>query len=276
MICRDLDIDRALASRKRQRELIEGRTPRVNDFLAPMQPGAPRPRDPFWANITCDLTFIGANGASAVSDAIGNNWTSVAGGAISTATATPWDTYSWLSSAGSNSYALSPGGNTNFDLGAGDFGIMCWVYYNPLPAAGAIRAIYGLRASGAGTPYSSQWYIVNTGGAYTMQWFYSTNGTSTTNLSVSIPAPSATTWYRYFVVRSGGNLRFYIGTAQVGATQSVSGTLFYSASVPMHFGQSDTVNANAFRGNMKQFRIYKGVAPDPTTMSLTDPPLPAY
>lgn len=33
MICRDLDVDRALAARHRQRSLIEGRGPRVNDFI---------------------------------------------------------------------------------------------------------------------------------------------------------------------------------------------------------------------------------------------------
>ena len=78
-----------------------------------------------------------------------------------------------------------------------------------------------------------------------LAFYYSTNGTATSTIAVNW-TPSLNTWYHIEVVRYGSNFYFFVDGVQVGATQTITGTIFSGTSAMYVF--TDGTNATKFEG----------------------------
>jgi len=141
--------------------------------------------------------------------------------------------------------------STDWALDA-DFTIEFWLRLNADP--GASEAAFVSYA--AASPNLS--WSFGYGGSDTLKFYYSTNGTSESDVSVAW-SPSTATWYHLAVTRSGSDLRFFVDGTQAGSTQTVSGSL-YEAATSLEIGRYTSGTPRAWNGWMDELLIVKGHA----------------
>lgn len=251
MICRDLDVDRALQSRQRELALIEGRGPRVSDFIINSYSSGP-PGDPYWSNVTSLLHFDGSDGSSTFTDQIARTWTRVGSPVISTAQSL----FGGASGRfpGSNSLIYAPNSDAGFNFGAGDFTLEIAFRLDSVVASGnAPRLVSNWSTSGN---LSYLWSIFNNAGTTNMVFAYSSNGSSTVVFNFPF-VPAANIWYRAAVCRSTTSIRAYVDGAQIGTTQSIGSTSLYFPSQPTTVGGLNGSAITILTGYFDEMRVTK-------------------
>lgn len=161
---------------------------------------------------------------------------------------------------GSGDYLSTPD-SSDFALGSGEWTFDMRLRFN---SRGAFNTIASQWPASAGQ-YNFILTVANTNLLY---FFYSTNGTSVSSISVTWN-PSTATWYHLAVVRTGNVVKFFVDGTQVGTDQSFNVTLFDSSSDFI----IATNQTNYFDGWMDEFRFSKGIAR--WTANFT-PPTSAY
>ena len=144
-----------------------------------------------------------------------------------------------------------------FDIGAGDFTIECWVNFTAITSSTNVSTFAGQWRSSS---VSLGWffYLYNISGTCGIYLSYSTTGTNQFNLSVNLPSsPSIGTWYHYAVCRSGSNLRFFVDGTQIGATQTLSATIFNSVAPIWIAAQNNGSPDYQLNGYLDDFRLTK-------------------
>lgn len=264
MICRDLDIDRALASRQRQRALIEGRGARVSDFIINSYggSGAVAP-DPYWADVVALLHFDGPNGSTVITDSKGlHSWTTSGLAALSTAQSR---------FGGSSLYVVSSGdfisvaaSQTSFGFGTGDFTVEGYVYLGNVYAA---RQIFdnrsgsdtgvGVYAGDAATNYDNRLLA---------------NSNVTTIAGVGSTGWTLNAWQHFAVTRATGTLRGFIeGNLRWTTTDSRT----YASSARPFIG-CNYLGTQPLNGYVDEVRITKGVARYTSAFTPPSAPFPNF
>lgn len=148
---------------------------------------------------------------------------------------------------GTGDYISTPD-SSDFTLGSGDFTMDMRVRFN---------------SRGAFSTIASQWdavpgqynFILTVANTNTLYFFYSTDGTAFSSVSVTWN-PSTATWYHLAVVRTGNVMKFFVDGTQVGTDQAFNLTMFDS-SADFIVGANQT---NYFDGWIDEFRHSVGVA----------------
>lgn len=203
--------------------------------------------DPLFSNVSLLLHGEGADASTTFTDNSLNGFTPTVGGSAQIKT----DQFKFGSASmrfsGSPS-KISYADNAAFELGSGDFTIEMFVRFSALPT-GAARLFWKL--DGTLNQRSYALYQFNNGGTQSLYFAYSTNGIAATDIIVPY-TPATGTWLHYACTRSGSIFRFFVNGTQVGANQSISGTLLNGASA-VEIG--DNLN-----GWLDEIRLTKGVA----------------
>jgi len=151
-----------------------------------------------------------------------------------------------------------------YALGAGDFTIECWVYFNSISNTPQFISGY---APPSTTTYNWAFYLPATG---TLAYYLSSTGTTWDIANgVSFGTPFATgVWYHIALVRVGGKITPYVnGTA---GTSTTSTATIYNNNGPIYVGGISTYVLN---GYIDDFRFTKGIGRYPYNFT---PPTAAF
>ncbi len=203
------------------------------------------------ANQVSHLRFNGADGSTTFTDETGLVWGAIAGAVLTTTT----PLYGSASGLFSGTSRIASAISATTLLGAGDFKIEASVMFTSLSSAGqAICARWG------SSDLSYIWDVLNTAGAYTLRFDYSTDGSAVAgSLSVAW-TPVINTKYDLAVSRSGSDLRFFVNGVQQGATQTVTGTFFPSSLSGLRIGAMQNAPTYYFQGRIDEFRMTRNEA----------------
>jgi hypothetical protein len=150
---------------------------------------------------------------------------------------------------------LSLSSSTDFNYAAGDFTIEGWIYMNSLPSSGN-RYTLASKWTGGGD-YSWICNIFNDSGNMELNFSYTTNGSTATDLFSNGGPSEAEKWYHIAYVRDGSTLRQFVNGVQL-STNAISGTIHVDTqdvSIGRH-GQ----DTNYMNGYISNLRILKGTA----------------
>jgi hypothetical protein len=193
-------------------------------------------------------------------DAAMQNDITTAGAAQASISQYKWSPTS-MSFNGSTSYAQALS-NPAFTLGASNFTIEFWVYFNSVASGQSVAGRHVLTAAG-------DWaiYTASTG---SLNYYLSSTG-ATWNLAnqISIGSISTGTWYYVALVRNGSVFTPYIGTTPgstptAGTTTTTSSALFATTQA-LTIGAANN-SAGYFNGYVQDFRFTVGVARSITTV----------
>ena len=152
----------------------------------------------------------------------------------------------------------------NTQLGAGNFTIEFWVYFNSVAASQRLAG--GDQPTGAGSGYN--WcFFTGTG---TLTYYLGSNGSGWDLAGgVLIGSVVISQWYHVALVRNGATVTPYLNGV-AGTTTSVSTTALYANTYGPTIGAQNTAY---FSGYIDDFRITKGVARYTTAFT---PPASAF
>jgi uncharacterized repeat protein (TIGR01451 family) len=203
----------------------------------------PKPKDPYWANVSLLMHMDGANGSNSFADVKGHSFSLAGAPTISTSAskfggASGWfNGGSYLYSAYSSAYVFS-----------GDFTVELWANISA-------HATYAGLVSGASTSSWNGWQIIFDNTANNLRF----EGSGNTAMVTSVPLPM-NSWAHVALVRQGtgaNNLKMYINGAQVGAV-TYTGTMD-SGGAPLLIGTERTGHY-VITGFVDDVRITSGVA----------------
>lgn len=264
MIRRDTDIHSALLSRKRQRELVEGRGPRVNDFVINSYAGGGSPSgDPYWSSVVRALHFDGPNGSTTFTDEKGATWTGAGSGQISTAQSK----FGGASLATGTGAYIDSAANIDYNLGTVDWTIDFWFYLTG--GAGTRRAICGQSNNGGLNNTISIIVEVNASNALRL---LAASGASLPVDVNGVTSLSLNTWYFGAVQRSGTIFSVWLNGTLENSSGSVSASINSSAN-RFAIGRPGEVASLYWPGYIDDFRMTKGVARYSSTFT---PPTSAF
>jgi Concanavalin A-like lectin/glucanases superfamily len=148
---------------------------------------------------------------------------------------------------------------TNLEFGANDFCIEAWLYWAAAPTNGAGNFVLSSKLTTTTSQAEHLFYGVGgTTGSLTLYFFWSTTGSSMSNVNSGSFTPSINTWHHIACTRNGNDLRFFVNGTQQGSTQSVTGTIFAGTATWRAIGwQNGSVTIN---GYMDDLRITVGQA----------------
>lgn len=269
MIRRDTDIDAALHSRARQRALIEGRGPRVSEFLLnPHRFGGGGGTDPNFANVALLLHMDGSNGGTTFTD---NSPTPKTVTPTLTTTSTAQAKFgvssAFFATTGSSVKLTIPHAA---DLApTGDFTVE---FFLRLGAGAAQRILIYKSISSGHTPYGMrlttgnriQLFVSNAAGSA-----FAINTTGATVLN------TAGAWQHIALSRNGSAYNLYIdGVVEISA--SYAGAGYVNATHPVVLGNTTDdlypINGGANNNYMDEVRITNAVGRYPS--AFTPPSLP--
>jgi hypothetical protein len=170
---------------------------------------------------------------------------------------------------GSNQY-LTTANVSNFVL-TGDFTTECFVNLSALPTTQKAIINYWNAASNNRSIY---WNLINSGGAITMSFGLSSDGTSANSISIDNGwNPTLNTWYHIAVSRKSNIATMFVDGNQLGTTQSLS-ISNKSVAAPLAICADYPLLSAAyyFNGRISNLRIVKGTAV--YTASFTAPTAP--
>ena len=113
-------------------------------------------------------------------------------------------------------------GDTLPELGSGDFTLN--IFFKFTSFAEDFPLLFSKWLNPSGRSIQVYYYVANE----TMSFAYSTTGSNTNTITVPYTA-TLDTWAMFTGVRSGGDFLMYINGVQIGTTQSISGTIFDTA-----------------------------------------------
>lgn len=184
-----------------------------------------------------------------------NSWTDSSASNRSTATNT-----ASLSSAQSkfggyssyfNSTNITYADSDDWDFGAGDFTIDCWIRKD---ATGSWKYICG-QANSSGSLFPFHFSILSTN---LMFFSASSNGSSAAFTMSGTTAISANTWYHVCVVRNGNTWKMFLnGTQEATTTSSIT---LYNSAQSFGVGSNGAYTVNKWIGYIDEFRVSKGIA----------------
>ncbi|MFH0790210.1 MAG: LamG-like jellyroll fold domain-containing protein [Candidatus Omnitrophota bacterium] len=199
--------------------------------------------------LSCD----GANGSTNFIDKIGHSV--IANGNAKIDTSQSKFGGSSVRFDGSGDY-LSISDSDDWDFGAGDFTIDCWVRPTSVTAGDFLigNADYSERSDG--------WLIgtdggVGDGGRIAFYAMYS-GGWKVS--CIGVHGMSVNTWHHIAVVRNGTSVKIYVDGIQKANSIDNPVTSITKTSGNLQIGQSPSGNAYAFNGWLDEFRITKGIA----------------
>ena len=160
---------------------------------------------------------------------------------------------------GSGDYLTIPD-SPDWDFSSGDFTIDFWVRFN------SVGDMYYMSVSDNASDIAFE--IVNSNFNATLRFTYTTTGSSGTQLAKTFTA-ATNTWYHMAFVRSGSSFYHFVNGTQIGATGTISGTLWNSSQV-LNIGSLQGVYA--LNGWLDEIRISKGIAR--WTSNFTPPTVP--
>lgn len=144
---------------------------------------------------------------------------------------------------------LSSPDSPDWNLGAGDFTVECWVNItNPATTTQVFVSQF------TGNPGQYSWLLRY--GA-NLQFYWSLDGTALQSYGPTW-TPTAGTWYHVAAVRSGNNLMMFVNGVQIGTTQPITGALFDSPA-PLTVG-ANPAGGWPFTGYLDEVRVSKGIA----------------
>lgn len=271
MIRRDTDIHSALVSRHRQRTMIDGRGPRVTDFLINSYAMAGGAGDPHWANVVSLQHLDGINGSTSFPDEKGKVWTPSGGAQISTAQSVFGGASALFN--GTNAYLSTPD-SADWQFGSGSFTID--VRYRP-GSASVDSTIYAYGSTAMNPATTAGWALAHFGASLAgkMRFFFYNGGTqyfvdTTTTFAAGV-------WYAIRVERDGGTLCIYVnGTRE--STLAVPTVAINTGTFTLRMGYYGTVAARYANGYIDEARITKGVArtSSATSYVVDTSPFPNY
>lgn len=257
MILRHQDIDSALHARARQRALIEGRGPRVNEFL--LNPhrfgGGGGSGDPYWSDVVSLLHFEGANGSTTFTDVKGKTWGRFGTDApVISTTQAKFGSSSMLVNPASavRSSGMETGPSSDFDFGTGDFTIEWWQRWTSLSTPlyqCAFQRGYGVAGG----------ITLVTGNSDGLYGFYI--GAPLVLVCSESTPPTTGVWVHYALTRSGNDFTIWRGGA-ASATGSNSSSISAAGknfAVGSYASDSGALG-QLFNGYFDDFRVTKGVA----------------
>jgi hypothetical protein len=217
--------------------------------------------DPYFNQTVLLLNDTGTNGAqnNTFVDSSTNNFTITRNGNATQGSVNPYEPTGYWSGSftrASTQYIYAAN-NAAFQLGSGNFTIEGWAFFSSLPTSGNLYSMLGLWD---GTPYTQFSYLTslyNNSGTYQLTFWYSSNGSSTPNITANW-TPSLNTWYHLAFVRSSNSLYIFVNGTQVGSTGSLTASLFASTQ-PLRIGIASNTE-HAFDGNLSNVRLVKGTA----------------
>ena len=238
----DTDIESALASRGRQRALIEGRGPRVYELLLNSYRFGGS-ADPFYSSVPALLHMDGSNGSATFTDQKGGTYTRSGNAQISTAQS-QWGGASGLFD-GSGDWVSRAYSTALFDWWTTDFVAEIWLRPTAFPAAACVLG--NMDPTGP----TNFWSFGITSAGKVQFGYY--NG-SVFNTVTSAASVSTVTWTHCLMVHNGGTIKVGFG-GNFDGSAAVSGTPQSSAASNLVIGQ---VNNICWNGYMDDLRITKG------------------
>lgn len=265
MIRRDTDIHSALLSRKRQRELVEGRGPRVNDFVINSYAGGGSPSgDPYWSSVVRALHFDGSNGSTTFTDEKGATWSAGGSGQISTAQSK----FGGASLVTSTGNYIDSAASADFNFGTSPFTFDFWFYATG--GAGTRRAICG-QSNSAGQNNTIS-VIVELNASNQLRLICGSGASLPVDIS-GTSTPALNTWHYGSVQRSAANIfSVWVNGVPETSTSAIASSL-NSSSNRFAIGRPGEVTSVYFLGYIDDFRITKGVARYSSTFT---PPTSAF
>ena len=203
-------------------------------------PGQPVPDIDAWVSyLSLAQHFDGANGAivTAGSETVPINFPLTGGGTISTERSMSGGSSLRLASAGCFTASQAA-----FDLGASDFTLESWVYFEQFGADCSIFAKW----LGSG----DSWYVSANSGNFVFVW----KDASSVQRSLAGGTFTLNKWIHWAVVREGNVISMYMHGVRT-ATVAFSGSVLYSTLSPFYLGMGSTG-----RFFIDEARITKGVA----------------
>lgn len=196
------------------------------------------------------LHFDGSNGSTTFTDQTGKTWAPSGNAQISTAQSMFGGASGLFD--GSGDFISTPS-HADFNFGAGNFTIECWVRPTNF---GNYRVIAAKRASGSVVaPFCIQF---NTGGNNSRLFVsFSLNGSTWALQLSSGTSMSSATWYHVAVVRNGTTVTVYQNGVSV-ASGTLTGELMTNANAVTVGADGD--GATGFNGYIDEMRVSKGVA----------------
>jgi hypothetical protein len=229
--------------------------------------------DPNFNQTVLLLHGDGTNGAqnNTFLDSSTNNFTITRNGNTTQGTFSPfslpngqWSNYF----DGSGDY-LSVADNAALEIGASSFCIEMWIYPEVLPANNSYRNLLGKWAS---NEYSYTFAIGNVSGTIQLSFFYTTNGSTSVDLSQSA-AIVANAWNHVCVTRDSTTVRLFLNGVQQGSNQTANAT-FYNGTAALEIGRHGD-NINNYKGYISNSRLVIGSAVYTSNFTPSTSPLTA-
>lgn len=211
--------------------------------------------DAYWGNVVLYMPMDGADNGTTFTDVkeksitvFGNTVTKTAIKKYGTASAYFDGTGDYLSIADS----------ADWDLGAGDFTIECWIYMTTIPGAGTYPGIVGQHSSAGG---NRAWSLFVHADLSTIYFAYTTDGTNYNYVNGGSIAGFLNTWKHIAVCRTGTTARIYVDGVGGVLNTTIGASTIYNSTLSLVIGRylSDS-DSNYFTGYIDDLRITKGVA----------------
>jgi len=205
--------------------------------------------DPYWNNVVALLHGDGTDGSTTFTDEKGHTFT--AGGNAQLDTAIKAFGTASILFDNVNDYITSAD-STDWEFGSGDFTVEMWFYPNSWNL-GAYQSLLA-KWSGGGAD-SSYFFYVHGDNKMGLTW--TTDGTTAVDREVSGSSLSAAQQIHFAWSRNGTTLRMFRNGTQMGADQTLSGTI-WPGSDPIYLG---TLAGTLYdvNGLLDEIRITKGV-----------------
>lgn len=204
------------------------------------------------------LHFDGTDGATSTTDEMGATVTF--GGTAQLDTAQYKFGTASLLLDGNSDYISLPD-NANYELGANDWTIDCWIRINNLPGNDEYDYVFS-KYQLTGNKRSYALALWNNGGTYKWVFYYSTDGTAGTLGSVIVTTSiSANTWYHIAVVRYKNRLEIFQNGTSYGSYGGLISTTFYNNDIAFLIGAILPDSPTGFfDGWIDEFRLINGTA----------------
>lgn len=136
-------------------------------------------------------------------------------------------------------------------IGASDATVEGWFYWDSLVTTHFNPVFVGKRGGADNIEFEAAYFNTK------LYFYYSTDGTTLSNVNVSW-TPSTATWYHIAFSKVGTSLYFFVNGTQQGTTQTLSSATLSSGNAAMTL-LSDGQNSITYSGRMDDVRVTIGV-----------------
>lgn len=136
-------------------------------------------------------------------------------------------------------------------IGANDATVEGWFYWDSVVTTHFNPVFVGKRGAATNIEFEAAYFNTK------LYFYYSTDGTTLSNVNVSW-TPSTATWYHIAFSKNGTSLRFFVNGTQQGTTQTLSSATLATGTAAMTL-LSDGQNSITYSGRMDDARVTNGV-----------------